>query len=225
MQVQPSDNRYIIVSGNSRTGTSLMMQTLKALGLKVSGEKFVRKPGDELYEEHYENNPLGFYEIPYLVNVGIKDYTVDKINGEVVKLNLPGLLKTDKKYVDKLIYCIRNPQEMVDSKLKAIANDQSTYQSPDHIYYWHNRMTKLFIKNTPVKWWKEKILVVDYADMVQNNRHEINRICEFLTIEPRAVAFGVVQSGLYRSKPVVRKNKQAMQDYRWLRGKIGTTKN
>ena len=84
----------IIVTGEGRCGTSMMMQTLKLLGVEVAAPKFLPQ-----HEGLHEYNPKGYYELAETVE-GI---TSDEYEGQAVKLFAGGLLKTDPKYIGKVV--------------------------------------------------------------------------------------------------------------------------
>lgn len=87
------NDKAVVVTGDPRSGTSLMMQTLKLLGVEVAGLKwpvldpsqedvendnFAGLPEDrvELLKKIKRMNPKGFYEIPSIVARGFVSFDV-----------------------------------------------------------------------------------------------------------------------------------------------------
>lgn len=133
--------KILIVSGEPRSGTSLMMKTLETLGIDIAGETFpgisrLSKAAESASGKRKEKlqdrltkmesttkklNPGGFYEIPGVVMRGIRKVD-DDTSGKAVKIITPGLMErvlpsgqtvgTPMDLVDKVIFCLRNPKNV-----------------------------------------------------------------------------------------------------------------
>lgn len=140
-------NSYIIVSGEPRSGTSMMMQTLQHLGVPAWGEKFFEKQRDR--PKATEMNPHGFYETPF-VSTGLdlnftsefaevaKGMTspiwTEKANkqlqegsdnsGHALKIVTSGIFRTNKDHIDKIILCLRHPKDISYSQTELRVNEQ-----------------------------------------------------------------------------------------------------
>lgn len=139
-------DKIIVVSGEPRSGTSMMMQTMLHLGLDVAGEEYpveakMEKKIDAIEDEKkkeeaqknfeqktkhsHKMNPRGFYEIPGVVMQGMRDLE-DKNKGKVVKIITNGvyereapnghMLGTPAKHIDKIIMCLRDPRHIAVSQ-------------------------------------------------------------------------------------------------------------
>lgn len=134
----------IVVSGEPRSGTSLMMQTLKHLGVPVVGNETnnplnrvtdkdktpelsdeERKEMKRRADHAQKMNPIGFYEIPGIVIRGVRGRVADKYLGKAIKIVTSGLPRrsqmgmgfgTDMEKVDKIILCLRNPKHIAISQ-------------------------------------------------------------------------------------------------------------
>lgn len=141
-----SNDKVVVVSGQPRSGTSLMMQTMELLGLPVWGEKYPQEvnledvleqaPEDKHEEikkqfasrlEHAKKmNPRGFYEVPGLVMRGFRKLLPEHA-GKAVKIIVDGLYDrenpnghktgTPEQYVDKVILCLRDPRNTAVSQM------------------------------------------------------------------------------------------------------------
>jgi hypothetical protein len=103
----------ILVTGTKRSGTSMWMQTLRRAGFGVLGEAF---PGT-WNETIREANPEGFYEsslrrgIYYATNpnpVTGRYIRPEEVRGVAVKVFVPGLVRSDLAFVERVIACVRD---------------------------------------------------------------------------------------------------------------------
>ena len=130
-----------VVSGEPRSGTSLMMQTLDLLGVPIMGDEY---PGDAVMaariagaddtesdhrqaqitkrmERSHALNPRGFWEVSGVVMQGIR-HARDDFKGKALKIITNGLYErqaaggrwvgTPLGLIDKIILCVRNPEHI-----------------------------------------------------------------------------------------------------------------
>ena len=98
----------IVVTGSSRTGTSLMMLILKMLGIPVTAPAF-----EKWHDRIRGFNPNGFFEITgKWLRGGIQD---DSYRGQAIKLFGEPLHNTPSKLISKLIVCRRSRDKAVES--------------------------------------------------------------------------------------------------------------
>ncbi len=110
----------IIVSGTKRSGTSMWMQVLGAAGLNVLGKDFPAVWGDSIRAA----NPNGFFEselrngIYYRTNPDPRTgrfYRPKASASTVVKVFIPGLVRTDMAYLNRVLICTRGWRAYVRS--------------------------------------------------------------------------------------------------------------
>lgn len=190
----------VIVTGEPRSGTSLMMQTLRLLGCPVTGKLFPKKVDKSL-------NPGGFFEIPKLVMRGVQDPSiVEKYNNKAIKIVSSGCVRTPTEFTEKYILCLRNPESVAQSQTKLESNFKvagvAGWESP----YKQANPKRFIIENgTLLKWWQQnpqiKILVVDYDELIEQSRKTINEIIRFLGLETITIrpALNNINPGLRRS--------------------------
>lgn len=110
----------IIVTGTKRSGTSMWMQILGAAGLPRFGEAFPRDWGRTLRDA----NPEGFYES--ILRQGIYWRTnphphtgayffPEQVQRHAVKVFIPGLIRTDRAYIGRVIASVRPWREYCGS--------------------------------------------------------------------------------------------------------------
>lgn len=101
----------IVVTGSGRTGTSLMMQVLKGLGMDIVGFDYI--PG-EFFDR--DLHPGGCWDLPILQTVnGIR---AGEYDGQVIKLYGAQLLASDVAAIDRVIVCRRNKAAACESAVK-----------------------------------------------------------------------------------------------------------
>jgi len=139
----------IIVSGTKRSGTSMWMQTFAAAGLPILGAAFPRGWDRTIRDA----NPDGFFEsilregIYYRTNPHpiTGDYFLpEHVEGYVVKVFVPGVIRTERAYIAHLVANIREWREYEASiqrlyALEAAARPSGAPPVPDYFppaYEW-----------------------------------------------------------------------------------------
>jgi hypothetical protein len=106
----------IFVSGTKRSGTSMWMQVLRAAGVPVLGEAFPKAFAGPLRAA----NPDGFYEsllrngIYFATNphpVTGRYFLPEHVAGHAVKVFIPGVIRSERAYIGRLIANVRPWQE------------------------------------------------------------------------------------------------------------------
>jgi hypothetical protein len=143
----------IIVSGTKRSGTSMWMQILTAAGFPFLGEAFPRNWGSTIKAA----NPGGFYEsilrrgIYYRTNphpVTGRYFLPEQVEGYVGKVFIPGLVRTERAYIEAVIASIRHWREydrsirrlyaMEDEAKRAANKDEPPpVHMPPILEWWH----------------------------------------------------------------------------------------
>lgn len=106
----------LIVTGTKRSGTSMWMQILKAAGFPVLGTAFPKNWASSIREANQE----GFYESPlrggiyYATNphpkTGLYLFPEDTRRA-AVKVFVPGLVRSDRAFIDRVIATMRSVRE------------------------------------------------------------------------------------------------------------------
>jgi hypothetical protein len=106
----------VIVTGTKRSGTSLWMQILIAAGVPHFGEAFPRDWENTLKEANKE----GFYEsmlragIYYATNPHPRTgayFFPEQVEGHCVKVFIPGLVRTDRAFIGRVVASVREWRE------------------------------------------------------------------------------------------------------------------
>ena len=185
------NNTNYIVSGLERSGTSMLMQILKAADLPISYDN--SRPADE-------NNPKGYYEleggkiINKLMN---KSFPLDDYKGKFIKITAFGL-----KFLPignyKIIYSERNIEEILDSMEKMINKKDENREVTRESFFKLNGMIKSILRERK----DVDVLFVNYNDIISNPENDIKKIIKFLGL-PDHISnkmIKVVDKKLYRQR-------------------------
>jgi len=180
-----------IVSGLERSGTSMLMQILKAGGLPVAFDDS-RKPD--------VNNPKGYYELEggKIINrLMEKSFPFERYKGQFIKITAYGIrFLPEGKY--KIIYSERNIEEILDSMEKMAQITDENRDETKELFIKLNNMVKRRIIN------REDIscLFVSYNKILENPRKNIEEIHRYLSLpnEKLEKMINVVDKRLYRQR-------------------------
>jgi hypothetical protein len=214
----------IIVTGEPRSGTSLMMRIIDSLGLEIAGDqnpqaKRKRPERNKKRQERAEYlNPEGFWEVPGVVSRGIKsEEQVEEYKDKVIKIVTGGLSNTvqpaiDK--IDKIIFCLRHPREVAFSQQKLVsgvevAKEEGWEFSPENMQVDLGRYIRsvggYILRSSETDLW-DKTLVVEYGDLINNGWSEIKKISNFLEVPYNPETKKLIRKDLYRSVKVPETN-------------------
>ena len=130
----------LIVTGTKRSGTSMWMQILIAAGFPAFGEAFPANWGSTLRDA----NPAGFFES--ILRQGIYWRTnphprtgayffPEQVERHVVKVFIPGLVRSDRAFIGRVVATMRNWREYTRSlaRLHAMENRSRREQRPGSV--------------------------------------------------------------------------------------------
>lgn len=149
-----------LVSGTKRSGTSMWMQILSKAGVEVLGQAFPRNWGSSSLREA---NPDGFYET--LLRQGIyfstnphpvsgEYFMPTDVSGYAVKVFVPGVVRSERAYIDLLIANIRPWREYEASinRLYDLEHRDRLKRTPD--------AQRPFTFPPAMEWWMENFALV-----------------------------------------------------------------
>ncbi len=190
----------LLVSGTMRSGTSMWMQILIAAGLPHIGEAFPEPWGDALRSA----NPRGFYEsqlvsgVYYATNPHPETGAYlfpEQTRRHVCKVFVPGLVKTDIAFIDRVVATVREWRQYAGSleRMHALAGgdrERALFDVP---------------LDPPVRWWMENFALVrdiatrryaahvtTYARLLEDPEGEIGAVLDWLGEGDREAAFAAV---------------------------------
>jgi hypothetical protein len=165
------ENINYIVSGQERSGTSMLMQILHAGSIPTAFDD--SRPADNY-------NIKGYYELEggKIINKLISnEFPIDNYKGNFIKITAYGL-----KYLPKgdyrIIYSERNLEETLDSIQKMVKNKEFNREET------RNNILKLdkLIKNVITNRDDINVLFVNYNNILENPKENIIKILKFLNL-------------------------------------------
>lgn len=118
-----------VITGTKRSGTSMWMQLFAAAGLPVVGEAFSRNWAETIRDA----NPHGFYESSFRRGVYFETnpnpktgayVTAGQLRGKAIKIFVPGLVRTERAYIEKTVATVRHWQEYAASLTRLFAMER-----------------------------------------------------------------------------------------------------
>lgn len=181
-----------VVSGLPRSGTSLMMQMLKAGGLELmtDGER-----------EQDEDNPRGYFELEKVKQLGKENDWLDEAKGMGLKIVAPLLpfLKPGLPY--RVIFMQRDPDELLASQWTMLdrAGKEGAKLDPEKLKQVYQRYIQDALRVLQVR--QVPTLLIPYRGCVEHTEEAVKRINGFFgnTLDAEAMA-GVVEPALYRNR-------------------------
>ena len=189
----PPEERVTIVSGLPRSGTSLMMRMLQAAGVAPLTDR--ERAADE-------DNPRGYYELEAVKQTRRDRKWLDDAQGRAVKVIHALLydLPLDRRY--DVIMMRRSMTEVVASQRKMIERrkTEGAKLTDEQIRRALERQmvqVTAYLKNKP----NFRVLYVDYNQLMEDPRPEIDRLLQFLGLEsPPEKLAALIEPELWRNR-------------------------
>lgn len=165
------ENVNYIVSGQERSGTSMLMQILNAGNIPTAFDN--SRPADE-------NNIKGYYELEggKIINKLIRnEFPIHKYKGNFIKITAYGLkFLPSGKY--KIIYTERNIEETLDSIEKMIGKkDTNREETRNNIIKLNNTIKNEILGRNDIH-----VLFVNYNNILEHPKDNIIKILNFLNL-------------------------------------------
>ena len=188
--VLEKDVNYI-VSGLERSGTSLLMQILKAGGIPI---------GFDESRSANNSNPKGFYELEggKIINRLIDgDFPLEKYRGKFIKITAFGLkFLPPGKY--KIIYSERNIEEILDSMEEMMGKKDLNRDETKQAFVRLNNMIKQHMRKRK----DTEHIIINYNQTISNPKNNIKKIAGFLKLSEKTQSkmMTAIASRLYRQR-------------------------
>ncbi len=211
----------IIVTGTKRSGTSMWMQLLNAAGFPPIGNAFPRNWEKTIKEA----NPGGFWEselrsgIYYRTNPDPKTGVYlfpENTRRHAVKVFIPGLIKTDRAFIDKVVATVRPWRQYVRSLSRLYAMEREA-QSEARKKRESDLPDPVFMPPI-IEWWVENFSL--FSDIV-TRRYPFYMIAYESVLEDpdktvqdvfRWLGDGDVEAAIAQVQPALRTQKDASHD-------------
>lgn len=164
--------QFIIVSGLPRSGTSVMMQILRAGGIPVMTDG--KRAADD-------DNPEGYWEWEEIKMLPKNPQLLAKAKGHAVKVISALLPALSAKHRYKIIYMVRPAGQVIDSQCAMLARQGKQPRAErQHLIETQERHSRQ-IREVLRKSDRVELLEVDYPTLVAEPEKEIARVAEFLS--------------------------------------------
>lgn len=195
----------ILVTGTKRSGTSMWMQILVAAGFPAIGERYPRDWGQVLREA----NPAGFWEsnlrdgIHHGTNPDPRTGSYvrpEQVRTHAVKVFIPGLVRSDLAYVDRVVVTIRHVRDYVASlrrmrRMESKHRTQPETRRPrlDPVVEWFalnfNLLADLRLRGHPHR-------IVTYESVVADPKRHVGSVAQWLGAPDPQAAIDSVRNEL-----------------------------
>jgi len=186
-------NDIIVVTGLPRSGTSLMMQILQSMGIKLFIDKH-RAPD--------QSNPKGYFEHELVKTIERNNFWIKDAKGKAIKIVSPLLMYLPVNINYKIIFMNRLLDEIIQSQERMLSErgkENNTINS--------EVLKQIFIKdlNLSRKWIakqsQSKYLEISHSKLLENPKPELEKIKTFLDIPiDLRSTIKVIDKKLYQAK-------------------------
>lgn len=177
------DDKVIIVSGLPRSGTSMIMQMLKAGGIELIYDEL--RPVDQ-------SNPNGYFELEKVKSLAEDNSWIPNCKGKAIKI-LYHLLKYLPKELDyKIIFMHRNLADVITSQDKILASyNKPVDPNREHI----KSLFEAQLLQT-IGWLDQQnnmeVIDIQFSDVISKPKKISLKISEFLGTNLDLKAMGTV---------------------------------
>lgn len=190
----PADQEFVLVSGLPRSGTSLMMQMLRAGGMELMHDG--KREADI-------DNPEGYWEWEDIKNLPKRPLIIEQARGKATKVISALLPALPPKHTYKIIFMTRPVQEVVASQWKMLehkgTNPKTEHEHLETAQQKHALEILTVLRNHS----RVSLLEVDYPELVRDPQAGARRIADFLgdeRVPQRQAMPGVVKPQLHRQR-------------------------
>jgi predicted AlkP superfamily phosphohydrolase/phosphomutase/Flp pilus assembly protein TadD len=178
-----------IVSGLPRSGTSMMMQMLKAGGMEILTDNI---------RENDDNNPKGYLEYEAVKGLSKDNAWLINADGKVVKIISHLLQYLPDTFTYKIIFMQRELVEIIQSQQKMLKKDTSVFpMGLADTFKKQLARTESWLNGQP----NMEVLYVNYKDVVEQPEELSENISSFLGSELNIKKMAEAIDGkLYRNK-------------------------
>ena len=189
--IEPLD--LLIVSGLPRSGTSLMMQMLKAGGIEPMTDS--KRAADE-------DNPEGYWEWEDVKRLPKHPRLIEQAAGKAVKVISAILPSLPPPHRYTIIYMVRPTEQVVDSQWAMLArqgqNPKSEKQHLIEVQEHHSRELRQALATSD----RVRLLEVSYPELVADPTAVIAKLAELLPgrFTPAPAVAACVKPTLHRNR-------------------------
>ncbi|MCX8012001.1 MAG: sulfotransferase domain-containing protein [Desulfobacterota bacterium] len=165
-------NVITVVSGLPRSGTSMMMQMLKAGGMEIVTDE-IRKPD--------EDNPRGYFEFERVKKLQEDNSWLGECQGKAIKIISVFLFYLPDNYLYKIIFMQREMEEVLASqKVMLKRRGQQSEEISDSEIAWKFSEHLKQVGDWLIKQKNMEVLYLKYNEIIKNPLYYSKIVNEFL---------------------------------------------
>ncbi len=182
-----------VVSGLPRSGTSMMMQMLKAGGLEVVSDN--KREGDD-------DNPQGYLEDERVKRFHLDQQWIGEAEGKVLKVVAPLVMNLPQQFDYKIIFMERDMHEVLTSQQTMLGRhkqvENKTYPvALADAFAKQLEKSKAWLTTQP----QISVLFVNYAEVISAPEEQVENVVSFLGLEmQQSSMIASVNAALHRNK-------------------------
>ncbi|MGA1400672.1 MAG: sulfotransferase, partial [Phycisphaerales bacterium] len=192
-EAEAPEKEFIIVSGLPRSGTSLMMQILRAGGVAPMTDE--QRAADE-------DNPEGYWEWEEIKNLPKDPSILERAEGKAVKVisALLPALPTRHRYT--IIYMVRPVEQVVDSQAAMLARRGRSARTERAQLIDAQQRHSAHVRGVLKRSDRVRLLEVSYPDLVADPSGTISQLAELLpgVFQPGPEVAACVKPSLFRHR-------------------------
>ena len=192
-EAEAPEKEFVVVSGLPRSGTSLMMQILRAGGVAPMTDE--QRAADE-------DNPEGYWEWEEIKNLPKDPSIIERAEGKAVKVisALLPALPTRHRYT--IIYMVRPVEQVVDSQAVMLSRRGRSARTERAQLIDAQQRHSAHVRGVLKRSDRVRLLEVSYPDLVADPSGTIAQLAELLpgVFQPGPEAAACVKPSLFRHR-------------------------
>ena len=177
-----------LITGIPRSGTSLMMQLFKAAKADIAT--------DAIRTED-ENNPKGYFELEAVKGIVKNNAFLKDLDGKTIKIVAPLVTFIDISLEYRVVFMIRDLDEVLQSQGKMLGKDQQEQQEKFRaIYTLHVEKSRQFLRSNNISF-----IEIQHRELLEdpeNCLHSLIDFCKWKTSIDELKY--VIDQSLYRNR-------------------------
>jgi hypothetical protein len=177
-----------LITGIPRSGTSLMMQLFKAANAEIAT--------DAIRTED-ENNPKGYFELEAVKGIVKNNQFLKDLDGKTIKIVAPLITFIDLSLEYRVVFMIRDLDEVLQSQGKMLGKDQQDQQEKFRaIYSLHVEKSRQFLRANNISF-----IEIQHRELLEDPETTLQHLIDFCSWKtPIDELKTVIDQSLYRNR-------------------------
>ena len=177
-----------LITGIPRSGTSLMMQLFKAANAEIATDA-IRKED--------QNNPKGYFELDAVKGIVKNNQFLKDLDGKTIKIVAPLITFIDLSLEYRVVFMIRDLDEVLQSQGKMLGKDQQEQQEKFRaIYTLHVEKSRQFLRSNNISF-----IEIQHRELLEDPENCLHSLIDFCKWETSIDELKyVIDQSLYRNR-------------------------